>query len=108
MSSIHIFIALLVAGAGVIAIYWVAYQTGRLHGYEVGMKKGVQLNAQVQHLKGMSDGYVMAMQHTPAQRHEYMNNVLLRTGAITEADIEADRRWRQELEAARPPVAMHF
>ena len=98
MSSTQLVIALLAVGLGAIVIYWIAYQTGRLHGYENGMKKGLRLNAQVEHLKGMSDGYVMAMQHTPGQRSEFMHNVLLRTGAITEVDIEADRQRRLRLQ----------
>lgn len=90
-----LFIGVLIGGA---AICWMAYQVGRLHGYYYGLKKGEKSTSQVQHLKGMSDGYVMALQHTPEQRNEYMNNVLLRVGAITPAEIEADRQRRLRLQ----------
>lgn len=98
MSSEHILAAIL--GIAIVGgvIYWIAYQTGRLHGYHSGLEKGAKLTSQVQHLRGMTDGYVMAMQHTPGQRAEYMNNVLLKVGAITPADIEADRRRRLQLQ----------
>lgn len=79
---------------GAIVFYLIGYHTGRLHGYNNGLERGTSLSSPVQHLKGMSDGYLMALQHTPAQRNEYMNNVLLRSGAMTAAEIEADRRRR--------------
>ena len=82
-----------------ILVYWIGYQSGRMHGYIHGLERGTKLSSQVQHLKGMSDGYVMALQHTPGQRKEFMNNVLLRTGAITHADIEADRKRRAHAHA---------
>lgn len=86
---------------GAILIYALAYYSGRLHGYREGLDKGKTLSGQVQHLKGMTDGYVMALQHTPAQRNEYMNNVLVRTGAMTSGEIEAERqrRFRMQMEA---------
>jgi hypothetical protein len=98
MSNEYIWAAFLGVVIGAIVICWSAYQAGRLHGYRHGLEKGAQLTSQVQHLKGMSDGYVMAIQHTPGQRAEYMNNVLLKAGAITPADIEADRRRRLHLQ----------
>lgn len=79
---------------GAIIFYVIGYQSGRLHGYSNGLERGTKLASPVQHLKGMSDGYVMALQHTAAQRNEYMNNVLLRSGAMTAAEIEAERRRR--------------
>jgi hypothetical protein len=91
-----VFLGVVIGGA---AICWMAYQFGRLHGYHYGLQKGEQSTSQVQHLRGMTDGYVMALQHTPEQRNEYMNNVLLRTGAITPAEVEADRRRRLLLQA---------
>lgn len=90
------FFGIVIGGA---AVSWMAYQFGRLRGYHHGLQKGEQSTSQVQHLRGMTDGYVMAIQHTPEQRAEYMNNVLLRTGAITPADVEADRRRRRQLQA---------
>jgi hypothetical protein len=97
MSNEQILVVLLgVAICGAV-IYWVAYQFGRLHGYNLGLENGAQSTSKVQHIKGMTDGYVMAIQHTPEQRAEYMNNVLVRVGAITPADVEADRRRRQQL-----------
>jgi hypothetical protein len=36
----------------------------------------------------------MALQHTPAQRNEYMNNVLLKIDAMTPAQIEQQRQQR--------------
>ncbi len=97
MSNENLFMVLLGIGAVGAVIYWIAYQTGRLHGYRHGLEKGTTLTSRVQHLQGMSDGYVMALQHTPGQRNEYMNNVLLRTGSITPAANEADRQRRRQL-----------
>jgi hypothetical protein len=101
MSNVDILasiLAVLLAGA---IVYWIAYQFGRLHGYHLGLQNGAKATSQVQHLRGMTDGYVMAMQHTPAQRAEYMNNVLLKIGAVTPAEVEADRQRRLELQAQR-------
>lgn len=98
MSNEHLIAILLAVAIGGAILYWIAYQFGRMHGYHHGLEKGAKGTAQVQHLKGMTDGYVMAIQHTPEQRAEYMNNVLVRTGAITPADVEADRRRRLQLQ----------
>ena len=98
MSNDHIIAILLAVAIGGAILYWIAYQFGRMHGYHHGLEKGAKSTSQVQHLKGMTDGYVMAIQHTPEQRAEYMNNVLVRTGAITPADVEADRRRRLQLQ----------
>jgi hypothetical protein len=94
MSNADIFAAVFVVLIGAIAVYALGYFGGRQHGYRQGLAKGEKLNGQVQHLKGMTDGYVMALQHTPAQRNEYMNNVLLKIGAMTPAEIEARRQSR--------------
>jgi hypothetical protein len=98
MSYENLFVILFGIGVAGTIIYWLAYQTGRLHGYRHGLEKGTTLTSRVQHLKGMSDGYVMAIQHTPGQRNEYMNNVLLKMGSITQADVEADRQRRRQLQ----------
>jgi hypothetical protein len=74
--------------------YGVGYLSGRLHGYHQGLDKGNASSGKVNHLKGMTDGYVMALQHTPAQRNEYMNNVLLKINAMTPAQIEQQRQQR--------------
>jgi hypothetical protein len=74
--------------------YGVGYFSGRLHGYHQGLDKGDKSSGKVHHLKGMTDGYVMALQHTPAQRNEYMNNVLLKIDAMTPAQIEQQRQQR--------------
>jgi hypothetical protein len=101
MDNAQIFTIVLVIAVGALLVYGLGYVSGRLFGYRQGLDKGKTLSTQVQHLKGMTDGYVMALQHTPAQRNEYMNNVLLRTGAMTPAEIEADRqrRFRIQMEA---------
>lgn len=101
MSNEHLLLTVLVIVVGAIIIYGLGYFSGRLHGYRQGLDKGEKLSGQVQHLKGMSDGYVMALQHTPAQRNEYMNNVLLKIGAMTPAEIETERqrRFRAQVEA---------
>ena len=70
---------------------WFAYQAGRVRGYHHGLEKGTQLVSKVQHLKGVKEGYAMAVRHTPGQRNEYMSNVLLKSGMVTAADIEAER-----------------
>ncbi len=98
MSNELVFAILLAVAIGGAAIYWIAYQFGRLHGYHLGLEHGAKSTSQVQHLKGMTDGYVMSLQHTPEQRNEYMNNVLVRVGAITPADVEADRQRRLQLQ----------
>jgi hypothetical protein len=94
-----IFAAVAVITIGSIFISWVVFQAGRLNGYRSGVEDGAKRALQAQHLRGMTDGYVMALQHTPGQRAEYMNNVLLRMGAISEADIEADRQRRMARQA---------
>lgn len=86
-------IAVIVIGAALMA--WLVFQAGRLNGYRAGMEDGSNRKAKSQHLRAMADGYVMALQHTAAQRDEYLRNVLLRIGAVTEADIQADRRRRE-------------
>lgn len=98
MSNQLVFAILLAAAIGGTIIYWIAYQFGRLHGYHQGLEQGAKSTSQVQLLRGMTDGYVMSIQHTPEQRAEYMNNVLVRAGAITPADVEADRRRRLQLQ----------
>ncbi|HEY0845885.1 MAG TPA: hypothetical protein VGE12_10995 [Noviherbaspirillum sp.] len=101
MSSEQMLMTILAVVVGAIIVYFIGYHTGRLHGYQSGFEKGVGRSSPVQHLKGMSDGYVMALQHTPAQRSEFMNNVLLKSGAMTAAEIEANRkrRFRMQVEA---------
>lgn len=94
MSSEQMLITILTVLIGAIVVYIIGYQAGRMHGYQNGLAKGTKLSSPVEHLKGMSDGYVMALQHTPAQRNEYMNNVLLKSGAMTQGEIEAERRRR--------------
>lgn len=94
MSNADILATIFVVLIGAIAIYALGYFGGRQYGYRHGLAKGEKLSGQVQHLKGMTDGYVMALQHTPAQRNEYMNNVLLKIGAVTPAEIEARRQRR--------------
>lgn len=98
MRNEQVFFAFLGVVMGGALIYWIAYQFGRLHGYRHGLEKGAQSTSQVQHIRGMTDGYVMAIQHTPEQRSEYLNNVLVKMGAITPADVEADRRRRLQLQ----------
>ena len=98
MSNRYALVAVLAVVIGGAVIYWIAYQFGCLHGYRHGLEKGAQNTSQVQHFRGMNDGYVMAIQHTSEQRTEYMNNVLLKTGAITPADVEGDRRRRLQLQ----------
>lgn len=80
-----------------ILVYLAGYYSGRLHGYRQGLGKGETQSGKVQHLKGMTDGYVMALQHTPAQRNEYINNVLLKIGAATPDAIDAERRRRFQM-----------
>lgn len=101
MDTAQIFSIALAIVAGAILVYGMGYYSGKLFGYRQGLNKGTRLSGQVQHLKGMTDGYVMALQHTPEQRNEYMNNVLLQTGAMTSAGIEAERqrRFRIRMEA---------
>lgn len=101
MDTAQAFTIALVIVVGALLVYGLGYYSGRLFGYRQGLGKGKLLSGQVQHLKGMTDGYVMALQHTPAQRNEYMNNVLVRTGAMTPAEIEAERqrRFRMQMEA---------
>lgn len=98
MSNDIVLALLFVILGGGALVYWLAYQSGRMVGYRHGLEKGTRLGTQSQHLKGMNDGYVMALQHTPGQRHEFMNNVLLKTGAMTREDIEAERRLRFKLQ----------
>ena len=100
MSFEQVLMTLFVVVIGAVAIYGIGYFSGRLHGYRDGLTNGEKSSGQVQHLKGMTDGYVMALQHTPAQRNEYMNNVLLKIGAVTPAEIEAERqrRFRVQME----------
>lgn len=94
MDTAQAFTIALAILAGALVVYGLGYFSGQLFGYRNGLDKGKLLAGQVQHLKGMTDGYVMALQHTPAQRNEYMNNVLVRTGAMTPAEIEAERQRR--------------
>ncbi|HYD94440.1 MAG TPA: hypothetical protein VEC01_03875 [Noviherbaspirillum sp.] len=94
MSSEQVLMTILAVLVGAALVYWIGYHSGRLYGYRQGIDKGKKLSGQVQHLKGMTDGYVMALQHTPAQRNEYMNNVLIKTGVMTPAEIEAQRQRR--------------
>lgn len=101
MGNETVLATLLAAVIASLIIGWIAYQLGRLHGYHYGLQKAEKSTSQVQHLRGMTDGYVMAIQHTPEQRNEYMNNVLLRVGAVTHAEIEADRRRRLQLQTER-------
>lgn len=100
MSPDHLLALLLIVAVCVIAVFCAGYFSGRMNGYQRGFDKAKKLSGQVQHLQGMSDGYVMALQHTPAQRNEYMNNVLVKTGVLTPADIEAERqrRFRMQME----------
>lgn len=100
MPTDQLFATLFGIVVGAAAIYWIAYLTGRLRGYRCGLETGTTLASRVQHMKGMNDGYALALQHTAAQRAEYMNNVLLKTGVMSRADIEAERqrRFRLQLE----------
>ncbi|WP_194722246.1 hypothetical protein [Noviherbaspirillum malthae] len=98
MSNDIVLALLFVIGGGGALLYWAAYQSGRMIGYRHGLEKGTKLGTQAQHLKGVNDGYVMALQHTPGQRHEFMNNVLLKTGAMSKEEIEAERRLRFKLQ----------
>ncbi|WP_151633651.1 hypothetical protein [Noviherbaspirillum aerium] len=97
MSNDIVLALLFVIGVGGGLLYWLAFQSGRMIGYRHGLEKGTKLNGQTQHLKGMNDGYVMALQHTPGQRHEFMNNVLIKTGAMSREELEAERRLRFRL-----------
>ena len=99
MNNVQILCAIAAIVIGAILMYGIGYVSGRLHGYRQGLVKGEKLSGQVQHLKGMTDGYVMALQHTPGQRNEYMNNVLLKIGALTPAEIEAERQRRFRVRA---------
>ena len=101
MDNANILAVVLGIVIGAMAVYGFGYFSGRQYGFRQGLAKGEKLSGRVQHLKGMTDGYVMALQHTPAQRNEYMNNVLLKIGAMTPADIEAERqrRFRVQVEA---------
>lgn len=94
MSNASILATVFVILIGALAIYALGYFGGRQYGYRQGLAKGEKLSGQVQHLKGVTDGYVMALQHTPDQRNEYMNNVLLKIGAMTPAEIEVRRQRR--------------
>ena len=94
MSNAQLLTAIFIIVIGAIAVYALGYFSGRQYGYRHGLAKGEKLAGRVQHLKGMTDGYVMALQHTPGQRDEYMNNVLLKTGAMTPAEIEARHQLR--------------
>jgi hypothetical protein len=85
----------------VIVVYAVGYFSGRLLGYRQGLDQGKKSLGQVEHLKGMTDGYVMALQHTPSQRNEYMNNVLVKIGAMTPSDIEAQRQLRFRMQMGK-------
>lgn len=100
MSSEQVLTTIFVVVTGAIIVYLIGYHSGRLYGYRQGLDKGAKSSGQVHHLKGMTDGYVMALQHTPAQRNEYMNNVLIKTGVMTHAEIEAERqrRFRMQME----------
>ena len=98
MDTAQIFTTAIVIVIGAIVLYGLGYASGRLIGYRQGLEQGKLLSGRVQHLKGMTDGYVMALQHTPAQRNEYMNNVLLQTGAMTPAQIETERRLRFQMQ----------
>lgn len=73
---------------------WIIFQAGRLNGFRSGVEEGAKRASKTQHLRGMTDGYVMALQHTPGQRDEYMRNVLLKIGAVTEADVSKERERR--------------
>ena len=94
MNNAQILAAAFVILIGAIAVYSVGYFSGRQYGYRQGLAKGEKLSGQVRHLKGVTDGYVLALQHTPEQRNEYMNNVLLKIGAMTPAEVEAQRQRR--------------
>jgi len=102
MSYDQIITTVFVIVISAILIYVAGYVSGRLYGYRQGMEQAKKHSGQMHHLQGMTDGYVMALQHTPAQRDEYMNNVLLKIGATTPADIEAQRqrRFRIQMEDA--------
>ena len=95
-----IFAAVVVIAIGIVFMGWLAFQAGRLNGYRAGVEEARGRTLKSQHLRGMRDGYVMALQHTAQQRDEYLRNVLLQVGAVTEADIEADRRRRRAREHA--------
>jgi hypothetical protein len=97
MSSDQLLATVFVIIISAILVYIAGYYSGRLYGYRQGLDKGEKQSGKVQHLKGMTDGYVMALQHTPAQRNEYMNNVLLKIGATTPATIEAERQRRFQM-----------
>ena len=99
MNNVQLLCAIAAIVLGAILMYGIGYVSGRLYGYRQGLVKGEKLSGQVQHLKGMTDGYVMALQHTPGQRNEYMNNVLLKIGALTPAEIEAERQRRFRVRA---------
>ncbi|MFC7516006.1 hypothetical protein ACFQUU_13405 [Herbaspirillum sp. GCM10030257] len=98
MSSDQLLTTVFVIIISAILVYVAGYYSGRLQGYRQGLDKGETQSGKVQHLKGMTDGYVMALQHTPAQRNEYMNNVLLKIGASTPEAIEAERRRRFQMQ----------
>jgi hypothetical protein len=98
MSYDNVGIILLALAIGTALICWLAFRAGRLHGYRAGLEKGTTLSSRLHHMQGLNDGYVMALQHTPGQRNEYMNNVLLRTGALSQQDIDTERRLRFRLQ----------
>ncbi|KRB83871.1 hypothetical protein [Noviherbaspirillum sp. Root189] len=98
MSSDQLLTTVFVIIISAILVYVAGYYSGRLHGYRQGLDKGETQSGKVQHLKGMTDGYVMALQHTPGQRNEYINNVLLKIGATTPDAIEAERRLRFQMQ----------
>lgn len=98
MSYELVLILLSVLAIATMVLGWLAFQAGRLQGYRSGLEKGTQLSSRAHHIQGMNDGYVMALQHTPGQRSEYMRNVLLKTGALTKQDVEAERRLRFRLQ----------
>lgn len=98
MSSDQLLTTVFVIIISAILVYVAGYYSGRLHGYRQGLDKAETQSGKVQHLKGMTDGYVMALQHTPAQRNEYINNVLLKIGATTPDAIEAERRRRFQVQ----------
>lgn len=101
MNSNQLLATVFVIIISAILVYFAGYYSGRMHGYRQGFDKQEKQSGKVHHLKGMTDGYVMALQHTPAQRNEYINNVLLKIGAVTPDAIEAERRlrFRMQMEA---------
>ncbi|HEY8606088.1 MAG TPA: hypothetical protein VIM12_03100 [Noviherbaspirillum sp.] len=91
MHQNDIFAALVFITLASAVIAWIVFQAGRLNGYQNGVEEGLKRNAKMQHLRGMTDGYTMALRHTPGQRNEYVTNVLLKSAATSQSDTEAGR-----------------